>query len=498
MTSDAAIEQKYERAMRNVAALNPIFPHQAKQQMAALIEEAVRSDGNIQQFLSHNTTAARRGGFVAEEFHATTFNMDSILKGKSLRAETGMDNHLIGNNDRISDVIVTREGAIQVRAQSKYNADAATTAKQHSRVDVATGSPKYEGADVTLSPADQVEAVRQHALERAAHHDAKAQATASATENLPASEGHQAQAQAYRQTADKASATLEHDGVSSRPLSKSEADTLGDRNMDKLDGIRSEFETASTVQQMGRAAAGAAAMAAVVAGTINTVRYLDLVRRGEMSTSDATIKIVVETSAAAADSAVKASLVTGTHSVLTRLAGEAAVSSMAKQGLGAMLRTNVVTAGVVCAVDAVKDLVLLAKGDLTTEEFEERQGKGMLNTAAGTMGASLGTAAITAVAGSIAFAPFIGALTGGIIASVAMSFAIEAQIEGPYRELAGNTTRLRDSARLLESLSQTVFEGQIHFTAFLSRDLALDTGFHATIEDGAAKSANMKTAIDRI
>lgn len=498
MPRDASIEEKYERAIRNAAPLNPVFPHQAKEQMAALIEEIGRSNANIEQFLSHQTTAAHRGGFVAEEYHATTFNMDSILKGKALRAETGMDNHLIGNNDRVSDIVIARDGQIEVRVQSKYMGDAATTANKHAALDTATLKPKYEGADVALSPADQVEAVAKHAREQAAKHEGKAAAASPADADQLVTRGHRAKAEAYRQTADKTSGRLEHDGVSSKDLTKAEANALGDNDTSKLDAIRSAYKTDSTIQQMGRAAAGAAAMAAVVAGTVNTVRYLDQVRKGKLSPQEATIKIVAETGAAAADSAIKAGLVTGTHSIITRLSSQTVVTTLARQSLGTMLRSNAISAGVVCAVDAAKDLVLLAKGDITAAEFEERQGKGLLTTSAGVMGSTLGMAAMPALGTSVALAPVIGALAGALVAGAAMSFAMEVGIEAPYRELVSNTRDLRESALLLEEVSQGIFHGQVHFTAFLTVDAELDTAIRSSLADGAGKGAAMAAAIDRI
>lgn len=498
MPIEASIEEKYEKAIRNAVPLNPVFPHNAKVQMATLIEEVGRSNAHVGQILSHNTTAAHRGGFAAEEFHATTFNMDSILKGRHFRAETGMDDHLIGNNDRISDIVIARDGRIEARVQSKFMGDAGTTANKHAAVDTTTLKPKYEGTDMALSPADQVEAVREHALERATKHDGKAFGGSLTHADHLATRGHQAKAEAYRQAAEKTSGRLEHEGVSSRELTKAEANTLGERDTSKLDAIRSEDKTNSTIQQMGRAATGAATMAAVIAGTVNTVRYLDQVRTGRLSPQEATIKIVAETGAAAVDSAIKASLTTGTHSMITRLTNHAAVTTLAQQSLGTMMRTNAVSAGVVCAVDAVKDLVLLAKGDITTAEFEERQGKGLLNTSAGVMGGTLGMAAMPALGTAVMLAPAVGALAGALVASVAMNFAIEAGIEAPYRELVGNTEALRDSARLLEDVSQEIFRGQVHFTAFLAMDADVDTATQSALADGAAGGAALAAAIDRI
>ncbi len=70
---------------------------------------------------------------------------------------------------------------------------------------------------------------------------------------------------------------------------------------------------------MGNAAVGAAALSAVISGSINTVRYIQLAREGKISIEDATFKIVGETVASAADSAVKAASTTGLNSLIGQL-----------------------------------------------------------------------------------------------------------------------------------------------------------------------------------
>ena len=91
---------------------------------------------------------------------------------------------------------------------------------------------------------------------------------------------------------------------SSTGLSKADADTMGSGNLSKLNEIESRYQTKSTLKQMGNAAVGAAAMSAVVSGSMNTVRYIQLAREGRLTAKEATVKIVGETVAAAADSTV--------------------------------------------------------------------------------------------------------------------------------------------------------------------------------------------------
>ena len=85
------IDLKYEKAFKQLGETNPIFPHFAKKQMGDLVEQIAKSNKIYEQSSQivekfkldpkkYNQTLASQGGFVAEEFHAQTHNMDAILK----------------------------------------------------------------------------------------------------------------------------------------------------------------------------------------------------------------------------------------------------------------------------------------------------------------------------------------------------------------------------------------------------------------------------------
>lgn len=500
--SERTIEQKYESALANVASTNPIFPYQAKLEMLGLVEEEIRSNLNIFTFLEWETSAARRGGFIAEEWHSTTFNMDAIVKGKSARSQTGLDNDIIGNNDGVSDIVIVDAGKVVKRAQSKYNIKAKDTANQHSRVLKDGSAPKYERADVAISPADQVEAVRQMAMEGADRKISQAEQTSQQGGSPELIQAYKVKGKAYQQTAQKASATIEHDGTSSAPLTKPEADTMGGGDLHKLETIRTRYKNQSTLQNMRKAAAGAAAMSAVVAGTVNIVNCVSLVRAGKMDASEAAIKIAAETAAAAADSAVKAAATTGLQSTIVRLGSRELAQKMASQSVGTLLRSNVISVAAVCAIDAVKGLVLFSAGRLTLAELEERSGKNVLSTAACTMGGSIGAAVCGGLTAGGALTlvalPVVGGIAGGLIASMAMAFAIENGIEAPYRELLTNSQTLRESASILQGVSNGIFEGQVHFEQFVVADAALDQAFNEQASVAKTSTENMRRSIDRI
>ena len=493
---EESIERRYERAFEQVSALNPVFPSAAREQMAQMVETIARANENIDKIIGHagSTPAdfAKKGGFIAEEFHTETFNLDAELNGDSARAYTDKydewntfewkGRHLKGND--LPDIVIEENGNITSTAQSKYRSTAEETAADMSQVRDGE-NPYYEDVDVLIGPKDQIEGEYRDVpgepeLVRTITVSEHAEAKAEALKNT----NKQAESEAYRQTAEKARSTISNDKSSSSSLTKEEANKLGSGDKTKLKEIENTYQTRSTLQQMGKAATGAAALSAVISGSINTVRYIKLAREGKISIEDATYKIVGETVASAADSAVKAASTAALNSLTVRYGTrELAQEILAKQGLKAMLKGNVITVGVACAIDAVKDLVLLGTGSITKEQFYERQGKGILMTSAGVVGGSIGTAgaagaavAFGATTGSTALtvASVVGGLSGGIIAGLAMTLAIENGIEKPYRDLIESTNNLKAAATELEKVSQTVLKSQVMFTHFIEINDQMD------------------------
>ncbi len=485
---ERAVEKAYDKAFHQAAALNPVFPASAKEQMAQMVEAIAVKTGNIDAILSTDQGAAIKGGFIAEEFHSETFNLDAVLRGDKTRTYTDRDvqwsglewnGRLLKKND-IPDIALAQDGKVIGTAQAKYYAGPEDTARQMSQTK--NNAPKYEEVDQLLGPQDQIDASTRYDAVADEHVDITtvrehAQAKAEA---LEAQGGDQAQIEAYRQTSAKSTSTLKSGKSSSSPLTKGEADRMGRGDTSKLKNLEDSYQTRSTLKQMGQAAVGAAALSAVVSGSINTVRYVRLAQEGRLSREEATLKIVGETVAAAADSALKASANAGVQSLLVRYGSEkAAMEVLARQGLKSMLKSNAVTVGVVCAVDAVKDLVRLGMGDISGDEFFERQGKGVLTTSAGAAGGALGAAGagaavslFGAAAGGTAMtvAGIVGGLSGGLIAGLAMTLAVENGIEQPYRDLMTNTRTLHTAAAELERISGNLFKGQVLFTKFLEAD----------------------------
>jgi hypothetical protein len=143
-------------------------------------------------------------------------------------------------------------------------------------------------------------------------------------------------------------------------------------------------------------------------------------------------------------------------------------------------------------------------GNMTKEEFYERQGKGILTTSAGTVGGTLGAATAQGTALALGFSsapalvPILGGLSGGLIAGMAMTLAIENGVEKPYLDLVKNTSALREAAQVLEETSQTVLKGQILFTKFLESDAELEERLNMQFNRIDAAGNNALNAINKI
>lgn len=480
-------ERPYESALEQLGAVNAVFPEAARSQMTEMLDQIARSDANIRDIIGSGQSVPIKAGFVAEEMHAETFNLESILQRKSLRSLT--DRYAewkelgLRGNDPTADVVVSDGSQIVHTSQVKYYETPEKTA--NALREFRDGAPHYQNADSMVAPSDQI---------------SPPDGSPSIADHATRTEIKNAQtrpdvADAARQVREKASDHISVDGVKSRPVSKAESREVA-RDSEQGEAVRSEYQdgymTQSTLQQMRRAAAAGAATTAIVVGTLNTMRYLSLVRQGKLEPGEAALQIVKCTALSSLDSAVKAAAATGAVSVVARHAP----ALLANQALGGLLAKNAIAGGVICGVDLVKCLVLVAAGKMTPAELETRTGKNVFTTGAGVTGSAIG---MNLLAGSsIAFAPVIGALAGGLIAGLAMQLAIENHIEKPYQELMQNTALLEASGQAMRKTAAAFVEGQRVFAAFVEREQELEQQFSGAVRRIDEAGDDMSRAIDRI
>lgn len=300
-------------------------------------------------------------GFIAEQHHVDTFNIDATTKGSDYRAR------LVGSQEANSvDIeIIDGNGNVVGNYQSKYGANAGETIKQLERGD-------YEGQE-RLVP-----------------------------------EGHSSEVP-------NSTEVLEADGVKSRPLSKEEAKALQKKAQAEEESRQYEWKDTNRIdiaKQIGKQALVGACIAAGMQGARILARraWNRLNGRANPEASE-DLKAFFESSLRA------------TTQTAAQVAVSGAVVVAVKNGwLGAALRNT--PAGLISNIACVglqnaKVLYKLGKGELTQGEALEAIGNTTVTTtmaiAGATKGASVG-AAIGTVFGpvGIAVGGFVGGVAGGI------------------------------------------------------------------------------------
>jgi len=500
--NEGSIEKKLEKVFSQVAEINPIFPMQAKKQMAEMVEHITRANKTFSDISNTNQTTAVKAGFAAEVSHAESYNLDATLNGDRTRVYTDNDSEWYTNGFRKNDtpdLIAVKDGQVTHQSQAKYYKDSDTTAK--AMRETKHSEAKYKDMDSLLGPSDQIitEGNEPSIQDRARRTVLKESGADGRTEVK----------EAATLVEKKATDRINTGESESTPLSKKEAEELAKNHKTSKhkNDLESKYQTESTIQQMKSAAQGAAAMSAIMSGAYNTVHYCKMVIDGKITEKEAVYKIIGETASSATDSAIKASAVTGAQSLMVRYGSKELMETLTEQSLKGMVRSNVVTIGVVCAVDAVKDLVQLGVGRISEDEFYERQGKNMLNTATGATGGAIGFSVGTATATSLGYTAgstslmlcgAVGGIAGGLIAGLAMQIAIENHIEQAYSDIFRNTENLNQSLGVLKNVSEHIFKGQVLFTEYLKEEYRLDGQFNNTVKKINSSGYDMSNAIDSI
>jgi len=492
MNTDERFETKYRDTFSNLGAVQTTFPLEAKEQMAQLLEEAARRGHHLEQISSTAQSAAIKGGFGAEEVIAETRNYDAILKGKTSRAFTDRDPLFPGKvNDPSGDIRVAEaDGAVTHSAQVKIHKNSEASRDQMGLLDKNTRQPKYQNEDSVIGASDQI------------HPTDGSKSISQAAQEKMAREAEKRPdvAESMRQVDEKVTDRLiPGDGTESRAHTKKEYEDLGQQN-DRGKKLREDYvdqyQTQSTLQQMGKAATGAAAITAVSAGVFNTLRYAQAVRDGSMTADEAAFKIAAETGAASMDCAVKAAANTGVQSVIVLHGGERAAQAMLKTSLGGLMKTSAVTVAVIASIDLTKNLVLLSAGKITKAEFEERSGKSVINTGAGVYGGAIGYAI-----GSPFFPPvgmYVGSVLGAMVSGMAMQFAVENGIEKEFRDAVQDTERVKEAMSEFQTTAGNMLGGQVLFERYLQQEAAMNAEFEDVSQRIDTAGANMTSAVDRI
>ncbi|WP_133405879.1 hypothetical protein [Parashewanella tropica] len=337
----------------------------------ANIDLLYRNDGQLNQQLNLD-------GFIAEQHHVDTFNLDAVAKGSEYRAEVLQPKlgEAYGKNS-VDVVIRSGDGKIVRRYQAKYGADADAT-------DTLLKKGDYRGQR-KLVPEGQ-------------------------SEDIPGS-----------------TETIEIDGVESKPLSKQEAKKRQRKAQEEAEAKQYDWNEASStniVKNIGKKAGATALLSVGFQGArILGRRFWNGITGKENKSVEEDLQEFVQSSLKSASTSGLTVAVTG------------GVTVAVKSGwLGDVLKNTPAgkIANSVCiGIENAKILYKYAKGELTGEEALDQAGSATCSLvgglAGGTKGASVGAALGTAL-GPVGTA--IGGVVGGVVGGIAGSTFGEAIYEG--------------------------------------------------------------------
>lgn len=335
-------------------------------------------------------------GFIAEQHHVDTFNIDANTKGSSYRARVVNSRDL----NSVDIEIVDGNGSVVAKYQSKYGANAGETIKQLDRGDYT----------------DQERLVP---------------------------EGHSSEVS-------NSTEVIEADGVKSRPLSKEEAKALQKKAQQDAEARQYDWKDTNRIdiaKQIGKQALVGACIAAGMQGSrILARRAWNWFRGKENPSASEDLKEFFESS------------LRSTTQTAAQVAVSGAVVVAVKNGwLGAALKNT--PAGLITNIACVglqnaKVLYKFGKGELTGEEALDAIGNTTVTTTMAIAGATQG-ASLGATIGTV-FGP-VGTVIGGFVGGVAGGIAAGQIGEIVYQ--AGKSvakTAIRAAAYVAESAGRAV------------------------------------------
>lgn len=366
----------------------------------ANIDLLYRNDGQLNQQLNLD-------GFIAEQHHVDTFNLDAVAKGSEYRAEVlkPKPGQTYGKNS-VDIVIKDGEGKIVRRYQAKYGADADAT-------DTMLKKGDYRGQR-KLVPEGQ-------------------------SEDIPGS-----------------TETIEIDGVESKPLSKQEAKERQRRAQEEAEAKQYDWNETSRIdiaKKIGQKAGAAALLSVGFQGArILGRRIWNGITGKENNSAEEDLQEFVQSSLKSA----------ATSGLIVAVTG--AVTVAVKSGwLGNVLKNTPAgrIANAVCiGIENTKILYKFAKGEITGAEALDQAGSATCSLvgglAGGTKGASIG-AALGTVLGPVGTA--IGGVVGGVVGGIAGSTVGEAIYEGGKKIVSTVVDTVKSVGSAISSGVSSVFSG---------------------------------------
>jgi hypothetical protein len=334
-------------------------------------------------------------GFIAEQHHAQTFNLNAKARGSAYHAEVLQPDGVYGKNS-VDIVIKDADGKIVKRYQSKYCKDSEATLKAFADGD-------YRGQRKLVADGQETD---------------------------------------IKNSVNK----IEIDGVSSKPLSKIDAKKMQEEaqsgNWSDLNW--NEYAAKDLALGIGKQAGRAAAMGAAV----GTGFYLaEKVMKGEQIDGQEVVETLVTSGV---DFGVKSAAAGA-----LKVGVERGIVSVIPKGTPAAIIADIVCVG----IESAKALGKVATGELTVAEGIEKIEQTAVSTAAGVVTAAKGTAigaTLGLVLGPVG--SVVGSAVGGMIGYMAGSKVGEVVIKGMQKVRRYVCETVRKVTEKIKEVGESVIE----------------------------------------
>ena len=323
-----------------------------------------------------NNTFASRNGFVAEEVHVGSFNIDSAIKRSGLKA-------ISEKNGNHGDYRILKNGRTVAKGEFKHYSTAEQTEN---------AMRGYSNRDL-VGPKDQIETIKKVA---------KKKAMKNVTTRPKVAKEH-------RMVGRKATDAIRKDGVSSRPKTLKQTRRItkkADKGIVETKELLPDFNESLKSSVKSGAIEGAKNSLIFGGGMCAMSNFIDVIN-GNKSAKEAVIHTTKETAVNIVDGTVKNAVGSAAKTAAVHLAEKTAshtVKTFCRSAAPVIVAVSVVEIG--------KDVYKCVNGDIEGEELGRRAVKTTATAAGGWAGAEAG-----ALAGAMVGGP-VGAAVGGVVGGI--------------------------------------------------------------------------------
>lgn len=400
MTDKKAMEQGWTFASKITGASAAVHGGSVYAAQVIAVQSEIDNLARSLASLKSGASDSSLGGFVAESWHAGTFNINakaSWSTNVAVAGQPGTEGVLGRNNYGSIDVMVqTADGTPINEYGSKYMVNAKETAKSQATPNKNGPGTKY-GDQLRLNPSDQNSDVIGISQKRASN--------PKTPENWK---------EGYEQTAKLSRNRISDGKVDSKPLSKEESMELAKEiKEDKLDlkkhGVENELAGVKEImQKAAKAGLTAAAISAIMATAPDIFKAIDYLIKNKEIDPEQLKNIGVKGLTAGAEGFIIGS----TACILQMKIAEGLLGPAIQQAMASTMAPTILGMLVSLAYTTIKNSIMVAAGKMTPREM----GSVLVDTVVISSGYIAGAAIGGAIGQAIGFTlPVFGYILGSLV-----------------------------------------------------------------------------------